>query len=1310
MITPLADNLVEPTETVILTYTDNGTYNITPASSTVSITDNPPVVTVTTTNASESGPTAGSFIFARTGGNLAQALAIGFSIGGTAGNGVDYSGIGSSFVIPANMANAALTITPLPDALTEGTETVVLTFTNNGTYNISPPSATVNIADLVVQPGITITAPLIPLAGTAQGTVTLPGNVLADTAIGLLSGNTGILTVPTTVTVLAGQSTASVPITGVSLGTTSITASAAGFTSGNVNATVTSAVITIAPVTLGPSATGTTPVTLSSPAPAGGLVITLASSVPSIMSIAPVTVTVPAGASFASPNPTVTAGATLGTTTLTATAAGYAGGNAVGKVALIAALSPSPLNTAAGRSDAMTVSISQPAPAGGLAITLTSSDPAKFTVPATVTIPAGNLSVGFNVTGVAAGNGNTLTASGAQISTATATVNVAAAPGVVVNILNVGKDLQSGGSFQLQAPAPAGGVVVTLTSNDPSRLLLSANATTPGAVSVNVNVLGNGTSGTFEYQALQDNGTVQVVATATGYAQGTASTILRPSGFFLSSGAINTTTLSANTAIQVCAAQLAPGTLANEGAAILRAGVSPVSIAMTSSNTTVGVLANSPRTMGGNEGCISQDAGGQLQFDPLAAGTTTLTLVTPAGYTTPASLAQSLTATVSAAGITVNAPNLGKDLEIGGTASLQAPAPAGGVVVTITSSDPTRLLIAPNGAMVGSASINVTVPFNQSTASFVYQALQDNGTVQVTATAPGYAGGAASTVLRPSGFFVNGSVINTTTLSANTNVQVCVAQLSPGTLANEGAANLRFGVTPISIAMTSSQPAVGVLTNSPRTIAGAEGCISQNAGGQLQFDPLAAGTTTLTLVQPAGFSTPATLSQASVATVTATGITMNVPNVGKDLQAGGSITLQAPAPAGGAVVTIASSDPTRLLIAPNGSTAGSTSINVTIPVNQSTATFTMQALQDNGTVQVTASTPGFSNGVASSVLRPSGLFISTGPIFTTTLSANTTVQVCVAQLSPGSLGNEGSGTLRFGVTPLSVAMSSSNTTVGVLTNSPRTLGGAEQCISQDAGGQLQFDPLSAGTTTLSLTQPPGFATPAGLNQSILATVTSTGINVAVSNLGKDLQVGGSATLQAPAGAGGVVVTITSSDPSRLLIAPNATTAGSGSINVTVPSGASTATFTLQALQDNGTVQVTAAATGYTSGAGTSTLRPSGLYIASTGFTTPASGGNVNVQVCVAQLAPVTLANEGSGTLRFGVASAAVVMTSSNTTVGVITNSPRTLAGDQQCISGNAGGQLVFDPLTVGATTLGLTQPIGFSTPASLAQTINATVN
>ena len=151
IINPLPDNRVEPAETAIMTIQPRAAYAIgTPSSATVTIADDPPVVTVTATdaNAAEAAQDFGVFTFTRTGGNLAAALTVSFSRGGTAANVSDYPNIGFSVSIPANQSSATVTITPIHDPTVEGPETVILTITASTTYVIGrPASANVTIAD-----------------------------------------------------------------------------------------------------------------------------------------------------------------------------------------------------------------------------------------------------------------------------------------------------------------------------------------------------------------------------------------------------------------------------------------------------------------------------------------------------------------------------------------------------------------------------------------------------------------------------------------------------------------------------------------------------------------------------------------------------------------------------------------------------------------------------------------------------------------------------------------------------------------------------------------------------------------------------------------------------------------------------------------------------------------------------------------------------------------------------------------------------------------------------------------------------------
>jgi hypothetical protein len=162
-ISPFRDNIVEGDETVILTIVPSGSvltsYIIgTPSVGTVTIADDPPIVTITALDpaASEVGPDPGVFNFTRSGGDLSTSLLIQVRVSGSASNGTDYQSIGGTFffvTIPPNETTATLTINPITDLFVEGDETVVLTIQPRTAYIIgTPATATVTIADAPPSP------------------------------------------------------------------------------------------------------------------------------------------------------------------------------------------------------------------------------------------------------------------------------------------------------------------------------------------------------------------------------------------------------------------------------------------------------------------------------------------------------------------------------------------------------------------------------------------------------------------------------------------------------------------------------------------------------------------------------------------------------------------------------------------------------------------------------------------------------------------------------------------------------------------------------------------------------------------------------------------------------------------------------------------------------------------------------------------------------------------------------------------------------------------------------------------------------
>ena len=108
-----------------------------------------PAVTVaaTTPTASETKPTSGVFTVTRTGATTSP-LTVNFTTSGSAVAGTDYTAVGTSVVIPAGAASAAVTIAPVDDKKNDGTESAVMTLAAGSGYTLGAVSAaTVSITD-----------------------------------------------------------------------------------------------------------------------------------------------------------------------------------------------------------------------------------------------------------------------------------------------------------------------------------------------------------------------------------------------------------------------------------------------------------------------------------------------------------------------------------------------------------------------------------------------------------------------------------------------------------------------------------------------------------------------------------------------------------------------------------------------------------------------------------------------------------------------------------------------------------------------------------------------------------------------------------------------------------------------------------------------------------------------------------------------------------------------------------------------------------------------------------------------------------
>jgi len=322
---------------------------------------------------------------------------------------------------------------------------------------------------------------------------------------------------------------------------------------------------------------------------------------------------------------------------------------------------------------------------------------------------------------------------------------------------------------------------------------------------------------------------------------------LVPSGFALTTGNFATTTTSPNTNLTVQAFSLDPVLLTRLVAQPLRGG-STVDVNVTSSNTTVGRITASPLHYAGGD--VSQGT----QFAPSTAGSTTITVQTPPGFSTPATGATAVASVSQLPDVQVkNLSLIGKDLQSQGAVTLAVPAPAGGVAVTVRSDDTSRLLVSTTASGAGQASVVINIAQGSTSANVFVQALSDTGSPTVTASANGYRSIASGVVLRPTGFVFNNASFSISQGAANTTLTLLASPLDPTTRVRLATSQTVRGGFTINVPVTSSNPAAGVITVSPVPFSG--------GAATTQFDPLAVGITTLSVDPPAGYLRPLTGSQ-----------------------------------------------------------------------------------------------------------------------------------------------------------------------------------------------------------------------------------------------------------------------------------------------------------------------------------------------------------------------------------------------------------------------------------------------------------------
>jgi hypothetical protein len=156
---------------------------------------------------------------------------------------------------------------------------------------------------------------------------------------------------------------------------------------------------------------------------------------------------------------------------------GGASWNPTGLVQRLQSLSVNPTGVFGGNAATGTVTLNAPAPAGGAAVALSSSNHALASVPAGVTVAAGETSVSFAISTVPVTESAVVTIS-ASLNDLTRSVPLSMGPAISAVMMSW-KPLPPSGIVVLGVRAPAGGATVGLTSSDPGVVAVPATVTVP---------------------------------------------------------------------------------------------------------------------------------------------------------------------------------------------------------------------------------------------------------------------------------------------------------------------------------------------------------------------------------------------------------------------------------------------------------------------------------------------------------------------------------------------------------------------------------------------------------------------------------------------------------------------------------------------------------------------------------------------------------------------------------------------------------------------------------------------------------------
>jgi uncharacterized repeat protein (TIGR03803 family) len=372
-----------------------------------------------------------------------------------------------------------------------------------------------------------------------------------------------------------------------------------------------------------------------------------------------------------------------------------------------------------GQSTTGTVTLSDPAPVGGAVVVLASSNAQAATVPAEVTVPAGQISNTFGITAGAIISSTETTSISATFNGLAAASLVTSNPPLptVTNLTLTNSSIEQGANttanVTISAPAPAGGCTILLSSTN------TAAATVPTSVTVTAGQ----TTATFTVSAAQSVTSNQLTSIGADYNSTAASANLTvtppPISLTLSktsavSGGTVTGTITLSSPAPSAGAKIVLAS-SNKSAATVPASITIASGATSKTFTITTVSGLSTTQTSSISGSYNGNNAAQ-----------TLTVTPPVPAVSSVTLAK---ATIRQGGSTT------------GTVTMSHAAPAGGIKVTLSSSKTTAATVP----------ASVTVAAGSKTAAFTVTAadsVSSSVSTSITATYNG-AGKSAMLTVKP---------------------------------------------------------------------------------------------------------------------------------------------------------------------------------------------------------------------------------------------------------------------------------------------------------------------------------------------------------------------------------------------------------------------------------------------------------------------------------------------------------------------------------------------------------------------------------